>query len=145
MLFLIFKWYNVIMRFILLVTFILFLFQNKYMCETFVSFRFRHTTNVRANYFSLWKDWGNWIHPRRRAPKRYKKCSYNISYNRRSWRVRIVWIITLFVNHLSNSSNHSMENNIVLFHRAVINLQNYELSGSTLQAQITEKVFLKRQ
>ena len=91
--------YFVIMRFILLVKFIFFSFQNKYMCETFVSFRFRHTTNVRANYFSLWKDWGNWIHPRRRAPKRYKKCSYNISYNRRSWRVRIVWIITLFVYH----------------------------------------------
>ena len=135
------------MKFILLVKFIFFSFQNKYMCETFLSFRFRHTTNVRANYFSLWKDWGNWIHPRRRAPKRYKKCSYNISYNRRSWGVRIVWIITLFVNHyiIANPFKHSMENNNFLFHRAVINLQNYELSGSTLQAQITEKVFLKRQ
>ena len=35
-----------------------------------------------------------------------------------------------------------LENNNVLFHRAVINLQNYELSGSTLQAQITEKVII---
>ena len=44
---------------------------------------------------------------------------------------------------IPNSFEHSIENNNVLFHRAVINLQNYELSGSTLQAQITEKVFLK--
>ena len=43
---------------------------------------------------------------------------------------------------IPNSFEHSIENNNVLFHRAVINLQNYELSGSTLQAQITEKVII---